>query len=87
MTAVQRQHLRTASASGQRPKGFNTEDVRGPRRATEFGLTARKRAYQSSVALRGPRTSSVLKNFLVPQKKPTIQIALKHAPINQRSAA
>ena len=87
MTAVQRQHRRIARASGRHPKGFNTEDVRGPRRATEFELTARKRAYQSSVALRGPHSSSVLKNFLVSHKKPTDQITLKHAPVNQRSAA
>jgi hypothetical protein len=87
MSADQRQHLRTVGASGQRPKGFNTKEVDEPRRATEFELTARKRAYQSFVALRGSSTSFVLKNLLVPQKEQTHQIALKRAPSSQRSAA
>jgi hypothetical protein len=63
MTAVQRQHLCTARASGQRPKGFNTEDVRGPRRATEDWYARFRAVNLNSVALRGPRTSSVLNLF------------------------
>ena len=87
MTAVQHHHLCTAEAAGQRPKGFSTEDVRGPRRASEDWYAHFRAINSNSVALRGPRTSSVLKNFLVSQEKPTTQLTLKRAPINQRSAA